>query len=279
MKSGYASLFVAALIGFTGSMLMYQRWMESLETIDLMQHEIETLESRLEASRRAKTHGLRASQPMADPAVPPSVMMMEDQEPAGGSGEHESEENGTDPSEQYENRVVAMRLGSIGHFVELSDEQRERLREKFTNEVRRSGETTESLVDILGAEKAQFLQEQREAAYQNSTTEQFEREMYYWSRKLVLNLEQEQFFVNALQETEADLAEWRKGQGPPTSPRQGALWFLEEGQMRRKILRDRLKDVLSKEQYADFLKLEAQSSAADTELWHDMGTAPEEVVP
>ncbi len=167
---------------------------------------------------------------------------------------------------QYRDYLLSMKLNAIEQFVPLDEDQTERLRDKFSLELT-PGVKGEQLEAILGKEQTAFLREQREIAFERGKVEALEREVFFWSRKLNLSPTQESFFLNALDDTEQEIIKWRSEQ-KAQSLQARTLLFFEETKRRRKLLREKLGDVLSEEQLDSYVEQESQSAAAEVELWH-----------
>lgn len=187
---------------------------------------------------------------------------------------HEPQETGKkvstheehDTLKRYRESLISMKLNAIEQFVPLTEDQTERLRDKYSLEFT-PGVRGESLEAILGKEQATFLNDQRDKAFERGQQEAREREVFFWSRKLSLTPTQESFFLNALDDTETEIEKWKHEQ-KARSLQARTLLFFEETKRRRELLREKLGDVLSKDQMDTYVEQEAQSAAADVELWH-----------
>lgn len=109
-------------------------------------------------------------------------------------------------AEPQTDESLSWRISAIEKFVPLSDEQKERLREKYTKERAGEGEGAESLEDILGAESAAFYRERVQAAFKKVQDEEVEREVVWLSRTLSLSKEQEGSVRTILANVEAEVS-------------------------------------------------------------------------
>jgi hypothetical protein len=170
--------------------------------------------------------------------------------------------------------VVKWKVSAIERFVPLSDEQRQRLREKFEKEEDAlPGEEpgSESLEDIVGEENARFYHQQVKAAFQRVQEEEIDREVVWLSRQLVLTQEQERSMRAVFEVVEKQLAEEVAGDDRrgPRSPQQRVQAMIAENRKRTELRNEQLKPVLSPEQYEAYVRTQAESSAADVELFHN----------
>ncbi|MCB9030120.1 MAG: hypothetical protein H6619_03650 [Deltaproteobacteria bacterium] len=129
-------------------------------------------------------------------------------------------------------------------------------------------ESDENLEDIIGKENAQFYKEQRKKAFQNSENEALEKELYYLSRKLDLKLEQELQIEKSLFSLKERAKDKNNANVEPTTPQEKLQAYMEQTKRENDILRKDLEAILSKEQYEQYLLLEAESSAAQVGVWH-----------
>lgn len=170
--------------------------------------------------------------------------------------------------------VVKWKVSAIEKFVPLNDEQRQRLREKFEKEEDvRSGEEpdSESLEDIVGEENARFYHQQVKAAFQRVQEEEIDREVVWLSRQLVLTQEQERSMRSVFEVVEKQIAEEAAGKGrrAARSPQQRVTAMIAENRKRTELRNEQLKPVLSPEQYEAYVRTQAESSAADVEVFHN----------
>jgi hypothetical protein len=177
-------------------------------------------------------------------------------------------------SEDERSEALRWRVSAIEKFVPLTDEQKDRLRRKFTEEgnARVSGgeSQAESLDEILGEENARYYREQVAAAFQRMQDAEIEKEVLLISRQLALPVEQEEgvrsVFVGVertLKETEVPRQEG--------SAHERVRGMVEENKRRTSLRGEELKKILTPEQYQRYLTLEAESPAADVEVFHDPG--------
>ncbi|MFN8390620.1 MAG: hypothetical protein U0136_10045 [Bdellovibrionota bacterium] len=167
---------------------------------------------------------------------------------------------------------VNARISAIEKFVQVSDSQRERLQQKFSDELanRKTADQTETLDDILGAENAQYYRDQVKQAVARAKDEESERELYYQSRKLGLSAEQEDQFRTALQSTEAQV-EQQSPSSENADMHARMQQMLREEALREQLLDERLAQILTAEQYQRYIEQRQQSSSADFQVFHDPG--------
>jgi len=159
--------------------------------------------------------------------------------------------------------AVAWRISAIEKFVPLTDEQRRRLQERFSND---SGE---SLEEILGEENARFYRQQVDAAFKKAQEEEVDREVVWLSRQLALAPAQEREVQEIFRSIEAELD---NDSEPPAAsrrtPEERVKAMIAENKRRSELRAEKLKGVLSDDQYQVFIRSEAESSASDVEVFH-----------
>ena len=169
--------------------------------------------------------------------------------------------------------AVRWKLSAIEKFVPLNDEQRSRLTAKFEadTEAKRRGEPppSESLDDILGAEQATFYRDQVQAAFKRAQDQEIEREVVWLSRQLALSTAQENAMREAMTRVESQVrSDQGHGSGAGT-PQERVQAMIRENQARRDLTNEELRKILSADQFQAYLKGEAESAAADAEVFHD----------
>jgi hypothetical protein len=165
---------------------------------------------------------------------------------------------------------LTWKVSAIEKFVPLSDEQRERLRVKFAKEREGAEEgEVESLDAILGGESAAFYRERVQAAFKKVHDEEVEREVVWLSRKLSLSPAQESSVQSILSSVEAEVAQGRNHGSSGATPQERVKNMIADNRRRTELRNERLKIVLTPEQFATYLQSEAESSSADVEVFHD----------
>jgi hypothetical protein len=180
-------------------------------------------------------------------------------------------------SDQAPERAMAWRISAIEKFVPLSEEQRERLKEKFEEErvAREEGRESqaESLETVIGEENASMYRQQVQAAFERVQNEEIEKEVVWVARKLSLSSDQEQGMRAAFASVESTInSEFGGEHGQrDASPQTRVSRMIAENKRRLQLRADAAKGILNAEQYAAYVESEAQSSAADMEVFHDPG--------
>jgi len=167
--------------------------------------------------------------------------------------------------------AVRWRVSAIEKFVSLTEDQRQRLKAKFEREsIASPGESRdiESLEDILGQENSRFYREQVKAAFKRVQDEELDREVVWLTRQLSLSSEQEQAVHNLFGRVEQRIKEEESEEGQPGSPEERVRAMIHENKRRSELRNDELRSILLPEQYETYMKTQAESSAADVELFH-----------
>lgn len=170
---------------------------------------------------------------------------------------------------------VESRVSSVGKFVQLSDEQRERLRQKFTTDaLKKRGGTSESesLEAILGERDAEYYRDQLRGAFERSREQALDRELFYLSRKLKLESTQESGIRTLLQSVDQAVEEKfeaeRRDPRFQNEPAFRVRLMVRENEFRAEWLAEQAKTILTPDQYQAFLQEQTESSAQDMGLWH-----------
>lgn len=171
-------------------------------------------------------------------------------------------------------QAVAWRVSAVEKFIPLSEEQKNRLKEKYREDQQAKNEgresEAESLSDIVGEDNAALYRQQVQDAFQRVQSEELEKEIVWVSRKLNLSEVQEQSMQSTFDAIEMALrAEFAPLMESASSPAQRVMVMIQENKKRRDLRAESAKDILTPEQYNEFLALEAQSSAADMEVFHE----------
>jgi hypothetical protein len=180
----------------------------------------------------------------------------------------QSHEDVPRPENNDQTAKVNTRINSIGKFVPLNENQKQRLKEKFTAELETGSRDTETLEDILGKENADFYREQRKNAFERVLKESIEKEILYIARKLSLAADQEEAFRKAYFEIETEITSNRDNPRPEMKNNASTMekLVLEEKE-RNRLLAERMKTILTPDQYQQFIEYE--SGNQDMQLWHE----------
>ncbi len=169
------------------------------------------------------------------------------------------------------------RISAIEKFVPLSDDHKERLERKFTEEQAAKEEDRESVAEsldqILGADDAKVYRDQMQAAFERARDEELERDTIWMARKLGLLAEQEQRMRASFAEVEQIIRAEFEG-SPNVADRSAQARvsrMIAENKRRIQLRAERLRSLLSPEQYQEYVKLESESSASDVEVFHSGG--------
>jgi hypothetical protein len=182
------------------------------------------------------------------------------------------------PGAATADRAIAWRVSAIEKFVPLSEEQKERLQDKFKEEQDARQENRESnaerLEDIIGEEQAVTYRQQVQAAFERAQNQELDKEAVWISRKLSLSSEQEQSMRTVFSEVESQIEkEFGDGQhGVALSAQQRVARMVAENKRRLQLRSEALKRVLQPDQYSAYLQEESQSAASDVEVFHDSGS-------
>lgn len=176
-------------------------------------------------------------------------------------------------AEPQADEALSWKISAIEKFVPLSEDQKERLQEKYTKERAGEGEGAESLDDILGAESAAFYRERVQAAFKKVQDEEVEREVVWLSRSLSLSQEQEGSVRTILANVEAEVTKGQTHGQSGATPQERVREMISQNRRRSELRNEQLKRVLTPEQFQAYLQAEAESSASDVEIFHDPGAA------
>lgn len=173
-----------------------------------------------------------------------------------------------------ESDASAWRISAIEKFVPLSDDQKERLRRAYArqaDDTENDGAPPESLDDILGVENAEVYREQVRQAFTKMQEEEVDKEVVWLSRQLNLSSEVETALRRVYGDVETQLKEERREQRQPEvarSRQQRAQEIVDENRRRQQLLLERLKGVLSPDQYQGYARIQSESAGADMEVFH-----------
>jgi hypothetical protein len=194
--------------------------------------------------------------------------------PPHGTEESNREEvktqgDGLNPSSQVPGSDASKwRISAIEKFVPLTSEQKERLTESYR--AKSEGRKGETLEEILGNESAQYYREQVNSAFRRMRTQELEKEIVFTSRKLQLT-EIQEGRLREIYKTIEDEISTPSTQGSEISPQERVKQMVEEGKRRAALRAEKTKEVLTPQQYQEYLKSEAESPEADMQVFHDSG--------
>lgn len=164
-------------------------------------------------------------------------------------------------------QLARWRVAAIARFLPLSDDQRRQLHELFSAE--RGDATVES---ILGAENYRYLRERQKEAFKRAEAEEQERELYFLSRRLGLDVAQEAALGRVLEDVEAEVSESLRSRqqslGPHPSPTRRMELLIETNQLRATLMEQRLRSILNETQLRSYLEYQATAPSQDMEIWH-----------
>lgn len=198
----------------------------------------------------------------------------------GDKADHRAERAGEVPTMnesagQHEEDGLRWRVSALEKFIPLTDQQKERLRDKYRTEkeAQGSGEDpgAESLDDIVGTESAQYYREQVQAAFKRVQDEEVEREVVWLSRKLALSTEQENSVKTILSQIEDEMSKGRSHGESRATPQERMRAMVADNRRRTELRNEQLRGVFSPDQFQVYVQVESESSAADAEVFHDPG--------
>lgn len=279
-------LSVTVVIILFWVLLKEQRYSDTLsKEIAQLNDEVKTLKSNWQKERR-ELEVLRSKEPV----LLPETDLIDDgaetrlAEQNIAVATEESLDNAEDTTDEFVRRATQraqIRTNVIGSFVELSENQRERLKKKFIADAKHVNDNApparESLEDIIGAENAAYYRKQRQKAFDRGEVREIEKEVLYLSRQLSLSKEQEEFLRDTMFEIDSEVEERMKSfdnvaEGSRRTPRQKLMYAVEKNRLEKDILTERLQHILSAEQYRLHQKLDAESPSTDLEMWHGTST-------
>jgi hypothetical protein len=170
--------------------------------------------------------------------------------------------------------AVRWRVSAISKFVELSDEQKQQLEDKYREERAAQEEgrdsKAEALETIIGEEKAKEYRQQVQAAFDRVRDEELDKEALWIARKLSLSSDQERSVRSVFLEVDAQIErEFGDAQkGTASSPQQRVIRMIAENRRRLELRSEALQKILSPEQHEAYVQTEAQSASADVEVFH-----------
>ncbi len=180
-------------------------------------------------------------------------------------------------TEEQRHEALSWRVSAIEKFVPLSEDQKNRLLAAFEEDsrARQAGEDSraEKLEEILGEDNARYYRAQIKAAFERVQNEENEKEVLLLSRQLNLAADQEQAvrsqFLDVERVVDEEFSSGTHGSG--ASPQERVKVMIAENKRRRALREERLKTILSADQYEAYLRAESESAASDVEVFHDPG--------
>ena len=170
--------------------------------------------------------------------------------------------------------AVSWRVSAIAKFVELTDEQKDQLEQKYREEKKAREEGRESQAEtleaIIGQDKATEYRQQVQAAFARVRNEELDKESVWIARKLSLSSDQERSMRVVFADVEAQIENefGDNTQGVALSPQQRVTRMIAENKRRLELRSAALQKILSPEQHTAYVQTEAQSSSADVEVFH-----------
>lgn len=184
----------------------------------------------------------------------------------------DSSSEGVERVAKEEEESLNWKISAIEKFVPLSGDQKARLKEKYQAErdARQRGveAETEKLDDIIGAENAGYYRQQVQAAFKRMEAEETEKEVLLIARQLSLSSQQEESVRRVFADVESRL-ESVPTSNESTSAHDRVKMMIEENRRRGELRAEELKKVLTPAQYQSYLASQAESAAADVEVFHD----------
>lgn len=282
------TLRLISLVLFFLSLINYSLWRDERTARKLLEEELIRSQPEARASLRPESLLPEAAllppsleqstevQPAAQDSAPEAAPQPATEEPQTASiiaPEPPAPEPTLSEMSQY---GVVSRVGAIAKFVTLTDEQRERLRQKYTrmaiNQKAGLADDTESLETIIGEQNASFFRQQAASAFQKSREQELDREIFYLSRKLAFTSSQEIRLRELMAQVEEESQ--KKFSAEKSSPdyAQDASFrvrlMMQENQFKSEWLASQLKETLTSDQYQAYLQEEADSSGAELSVWH-----------
>jgi hypothetical protein len=166
---------------------------------------------------------------------------------------------------------IDARINAITKFVPLNDTQKTRLRSKYEVEFRAKNPletTTEKLEDILGSDSARFYREQKQKAFERARDESLERDVLYISRLLGLDPVTEENVRKTYKEVDNEMKNYAQSSLSTNNKQSRLKLLLDSEKQRNTLLTEKLKNIITNEQYQQFIEYQAQSSSQDLQLWH-----------
>jgi hypothetical protein len=185
-----------------------------------------------------------------------------------------SSDTAQESDQDTHNDAAAWRISAIEKFVPLTEEQKARLRRSYNHQgedTYEDGTPVESLDDILGSESATVYRQQVRQAFTKMQDEEIEKEVVWLSRQLNLAPEVEAAMHRAYNDVEQQLRDERQQEstGDAAHSRQQRVQeMVSENKRREQLLLERLRTVLSPDQYQGYVRIQSESASADMEVFH-----------
>ncbi len=170
--------------------------------------------------------------------------------------------------------VVDWRLKSVEKFVDLSEAQREQLRELFggrNTDPLAQGSTDKkvTLKDVLGEDNYAVYQDARARAKTKIESENREKDILYKARIINLTPKEESILRDVTLKVDQDIETRKQADDTkPASPYEGLARYLQYEKLRRELIAAELKSELPNDKYEAYLKVDADSAASEMGVWH-----------
>lgn len=169
--------------------------------------------------------------------------------------------------EAFDAYRITAKLSAVEKFVQINDAQREQLKQKFQLEL--SKQEAPSLEDILGKDSADFYHSQVQAAYQKSHKEEVDKEVFYLARILTLSANQELQVRQVIADVKGSVDYLSHGSAnAAANPIANLQSMLDSVKVQNDLLAEKIKNVLTSEQYLAFQEYQNNSSDSDFSLLH-----------
>ena len=231
------------------------------QELDQARMRVKQLEVRPNSWREAVSSVSAAPRVPTTPAVPEPAAIVETVPEETQKAEAQQRSPMYPRAQEWRTEV---RLNQISEFTALTEEQRERLKEKYWAEAAGSTDT-ESLADILGEELAAEFEAERERLRETRRARRVDNEVYRLSRTLSLSADQEEETKVIVSEVNDEVREiaremlpFERAHNPDEiNPREAMQTMKDLQDTRRNMINERLRDVLSDDQYNKLLEDQA----------------------
>lgn len=157
------------------------------------------------------------------------------------------------------NSRAEWKISAIEKIVSLTPEEKEKLRENYNQP------QPDQLENIIGPERAEAYKNHVKQTFSKVEEENIQREVYYLSRKLNLDAMQEGQFFGLYRDLNEEVERRLEAEN---FKEQGVKRMIRANQIEDQLLRERLKNVLSEQQYKEWALLQSDSSGQDLEMFH-----------
>jgi hypothetical protein len=198
----------------------------------------------------------------------PQPQSVNSSQEAGGSKEAQSK------SQEIPAEVVDWRLKSVEKFVDLSEAQREQLRELFGGRntdplAQGASDKKVTLKDVLGEDNYAVYQDARARAKIKIESENREKDILYKARIINLTPKEESILRDVTLKVDQDIeARKQADDTKPATPYEGLARYLQYEKLRRELIAAELKSELPTDKYEAYLKVDADSAASEMGVWH-----------